>query len=303
MKPKLSIGSWAFAFGPFAHAPWSFENVLRYARDAGYDGVEINGFPPHPAPEQFDTAARRSELRRLIESYGLKVSGYAPSFNDVPPALVSSDRYAERLKQMIGFASDIGTRTIRIDTVSPPMALTGEAYARTFEHLTDVWRAASETARTEGATIVWEFEPGFWLNKPSEVLAMCQAVDSPHFKVLFDTSHAYMGAVVGARHQGSAEVLDGGVEAYAELLAPYIGHFHLIDSDGTLHDDETSTHAAFGKGFVDFDGLLEQSGALLADLDWWCVDFCFNAEVEAWGREAVPFVRRLIEAQGGMRAK
>jgi len=301
MQPKLSIGSWAFAFGPFARAPWTFESVLRYARDAGYDGVEINGFPPHPTPEQYDTAARRGELRRMIESYGLGVSGYAPSFNDVPPALVPAERYTERLKRVVELAGDIGTRTIRIDTVSPPELTAGnEEYERMFSNLVEVWRAAAETAGAEGAVLVWEFEPGFWLNKPAEVLALCRAVDSRHFKVLFDTSHAYMGAVVGARHQEAPGPLEGGVEAYAKLLAPYIGHLHLIDSDGTLHYDETSTHAEFGAGFVDFSGLLRQSGALLAALDWWCVDFCFNAEAEAWGREAVPFVRRLMaEARGG----
>ena len=53
--------------------------------------------------------------------------------------------------------------------------------------------------------LVWEFEPGFWLNKPSEVKNLVEAVDHAHFKLLFDTSHAYMGAVVGARQTGEKE--------------------------------------------------------------------------------------------------
>ena len=88
--------------------------------------------------------------------------------------------------------------------------------------------------------LVWEFEPGFWLNKPSEVKSVVEAVDYPGFKLLFDTSHAYMGAVVGARQTGQVETLNGGVAEYARMLARNIGHFHLIDSDGSLHNDETT---------------------------------------------------------------
>ena len=31
---------------------------------------------------------------------------------------------------------------------------------------------------------------------------------------------------------------------------------HLIDSDNTLHHDETSTHVPFGEGVLDFDAVL-----------------------------------------------
>ncbi len=162
MQPKLSIGSWAFAFGPFAQEPWAFDRVLQYAKDAGYEGIEINGFPPHPTPVEFDTAAKRKALRNTIESFGLGVSGYAPSFNDVAPAVVSDELYVERLKQYIDFAGDLGTRRIRIDTVSPPASLPREEYERRFDHLAKVWHAAAEAAGAEGAELVWEFEPGFW---------------------------------------------------------------------------------------------------------------------------------------------
>jgi sugar phosphate isomerase/epimerase len=45
-NPKLSLGSWAFSFGPFSENPWPFSSVLQFIADAGYDGVEINGFRP-----------------------------------------------------------------------------------------------------------------------------------------------------------------------------------------------------------------------------------------------------------------
>jgi sugar phosphate isomerase/epimerase len=291
MNPLLSIGSWAFAFGPFAEEPWSFSRVLQYAEASGYDGIEINGFEPHPTPENYPTRENRLELLAEIHSYGLGISGYAPDFTSVPPAIVEQNQYLELLKSYIAFASDLGITTLRVDTVSPPEVLSAQEYEERFARLAATWKAAGELAAQAGMNIVWEFEPGFWLNKPSEVKRLIEAVNHSSFQILFDTSHAYMSGVMGARHMGTVEILTGGIIEYAKLLEGHIGHFHLIDSDGTLHEDETSTHAAFGEGHIDFAAFLAKMKPTISKLKWWCVDFCFNAEVEEWGRRAVPFIQ------------
>src|SRR5205085_2833285 len=141
---------------------------------------------------------------------------------------------------------------------------------------------------------VWEFEPGFWLNKPTEVIRTVDAVGHDHFKLLFDTSHAYMGAVVSARHTGVPEWLAGGVAEYGQILGERIGHFHLIDSNGTLHNQETSTHEAFGEGHIDFVEALRTLRPVIGRLPWWCVDFCFNPRTPTAAKEAVPIVRQLM---------
>ncbi|OMF26722.1 hypothetical protein BK133_19975 [Paenibacillus sp. FSL H8-0548] len=295
MNPKISIGSWAFAFGPFAQSPWPFTRILQYAQQAGYDGIEINGFAPHPTPELYPTASSRQALLEEIQSYGLGISGYAPDFSSAPPDRCKQADYLELLRSYITFCTDLGIDTIRVDTVSPPSELSLEQYEDNFAHLALTWRASAELAAAKGIRIVWEFEPGFWLNKPSEVKRLVEAVNHPAFQVLFDTSHAYMSGVVGARQTGEKEICSGGIVEYAQLLQGHIGHFHLIDSDGTLHDEETSTHAAFGAGEVDFKAVLKELKPVVSVMEWWCVDFCFNAEVEEWGRQAVPFIRKAIK--------
>jgi sugar phosphate isomerase/epimerase len=127
------------------------------------------------------------------------------------------------------------------------------------------------------------------------VKELIEGVNHPAFQVLFDTSHAYMSGVIGARHADGIETLNGGIIEYAQMLEGAIGHFHLIDSDGTLHDDETSTHAEFGSGFIDFSSFFVAMKPVISKLEWWCVDFCFNAEVEAWGKQAVPFIKDRIK--------
>jgi sugar phosphate isomerase/epimerase len=294
-QPQLSLGSWAFAFGPFENDPWPFSRVLEFAAQAGYDGVEINGFPPHPHPDRYDSPAKCAALVDEIAGYGLGISGYAPTFSGLPPARVEPEVYLDPFRRYLDFCVRCGIATLRVDTVSPPDPLpTGEYEAR-LARLAGTWHAAAEEAARAGVLLVWEFEPGFWLNKPSEVRRLFEAVGHPNFKLLFDTSHAYMGAVVGARQTGARETLDGGVAEYGRLLGQAIGHLHLIDSDGSLHDNETSTHVAFGAGQIDFVAALTAIKPVIAQLPWWCVDFCFNPQTPTAAVEAVPFVRALMK--------
>ena len=118
--------------------------------------------------------------------------------------------------------------------------------------------------------------------------------DHANFKLLFDTSHAYMGAVVGARQTGECERLPGGAAEYGRRLGAMVGHLHLIDSNGKLHNNETSTHEAFGEGQIDFGEVLTAMKPVISRLPWWCVDFCFNPRTPTTAKEAVPTVRRLM---------
>lgn len=293
--PKFSIGSWAFSFGPFEKAPWTFEAFMKYAADAGYDGIEINGFHPHPHPDVYDTPAKCRELKKGIESYGLGISGYAPDFRHVPAAEVPSEDHLKAIRKCLAFCNNMEITTLRVDTISPPHALPEKEYQIRFNRLADTWRLAAEECQKAGVLLVWEFEPGFWLNKPSEIKAIVQTVNQPNFKVLFDTSHAYMCAVVGARQHGAKETLEGGVTAMAQLLKGNIGHFHLIDSDGTLHDEETSTHTPFGEGFINFIEVITTMKPDVEQLEWWCFDFCFCPTTEVDGKKAIPFVKNVIQ--------
>jgi len=294
-KPKISLGSWAFSFGPFSKDPWTFPKVLQFISEAGYDGVEINGFRPHPHPDDYDTPAKCKDLLKEIAGYGLGISGYAPSFAGVPPAEVGQEAYLGRFRKSLVFCTNCGIRTLRVDTVSPPSSLRSGEYETRFARLSNTWHAAAEEAARVGVMLVWEFEPGFWLNKPSEVQHVMSGVNHENFKLLFDTSHAYMGSVIGARQTGTPELLNGGVAEYARLLGAKVGHLHLIDSDGTLHKNETSTHAAFGEGKIDFITVLKALKPVIQEMPWWCVDFCFNPLTPTAGKQAVPFVRKLMD--------
>ena len=98
---------------------------------------------------------------------------------------------------------------------------------------------------------------------------------NPNFGVLFDTCHAYMCAVVGANQVGAKETLPGGEMELLRKLKGKITHVHLIDSDGSLNEHNTSTHNPFGTGKLNFDKLAPELLNAGVPNDWWCVDLCF----------------------------
>ena len=293
---KISLGSWAFSFGPYSDHPIPFEKTVKRLSEAGYDGIEICGFPPHITLDQYPTKAKRQELVRFLDDHKLKVSGYAADFTSVnPTAAENRQKYLDLFARLTEVCVDIGSPSIRVDSIAAPGSIGEADYKPAFARLADVWHKSADVAQQAGIRLVWEFEPGFVFNKPSEVVALHQRVAHPNFYVLFDTSHAYMCGVVGARQHGAKETLPGGVSEFLKKLEGRIGAIHLIDSDGTLHGDETSTHRPFGEGFVDFKSLAPQLLAV-PGIEWWCIDLCFwpgSWELVDSSRE---FVANLLKA-------
>lgn len=293
---KISLGSWAFAFGPYQDAPVSFEETVKKLASAGYDGIEICGFPPHVTVEKYPNAAARFALRTFIAEQGLGISGYAADFSSCAPvARENRPRYLDLFRRNLELCHDLRIPAMRVDTVAGPFAVPDEEYAVAQACLAETWRECAEMAAQAQVRLVWEFEPGFAFNKPSEVVAAVERVAHPNFSVLFDTSHAFMCAVIGARQRGVAETLAGGVGEFLAMLRGHIGHIHLIDSDGTLHHDETSTHAPFGAGHVRF---AELAPKLLAvpGISWWCIDLCFWPNAWDLVESSREFVARLLGA-------
>jgi sugar phosphate isomerase/epimerase len=271
---KISLGSWAFSFGPYSDHPISFEDTAKRLASTGYDGIEVCGFPPHITLDTYPSVESRAALAAFLRDLNLGVSGYAADLTAANPVVADRRTYLDLFARNCEICADIGSPAIRVDTVAAPDSIAAADYDAAFHRVADTWRAAAGIAQNLGIRMVWEFEPGFAFNKPSEVVAMHDAAGHPNFKVMFDTSHAYMCGVVGARQHGEKETLPGGVGQFLSMLEGRIGAIHLIDSDGTLHNNETSTHRPFGEGYIDFQSLTPHLLAV-PGIEWWCIDLCF----------------------------
>jgi sugar phosphate isomerase/epimerase len=270
-KKKTSIGTWAFIWGGYTEAPIPFDVALDKLKELGFDGIEFGAFPPH---FELNTDATRKNIAKMLSDRGLGISGIAmptPS-----PATASKSDYLAAIRANLDLCNAIDSTKLRVDSVDPPTAVPGGMqYEAAFSKIAEVWHEAAEESAKRGVKLIWEFEPGFFLNKPSEVVRMTYLVDHPNFSILFDACHAYMCGVVGARQMGSKETLPQGVVQFAHMLTGKIGHIHLIDSDGTLHDNETSTHAPLGTGKLDFSEILPAIKDAGYDDEWWPIDLCF----------------------------
>ncbi|PCJ58404.1 MAG: hypothetical protein COA73_09925 [Candidatus Hydrogenedentota bacterium] len=273
---RISIGSWAYAIGPYEENPVPWDEVTRKLKELNFDGVELGGFSIHPSPETHPTKEDRDKLLADMADVGLGLSGFVPNlWGENLIDTEDTSVYVQKFQEAADFASDLGIAGIRVDCVQPPDILNDmdEDVAR--KRVVSTWQKCSDIAADKGCYVTWEFEPGFAFNKPSQILQIIDEVNKDNFGVEFDTCHAEMVAGKGARQPGEIETLPGGCLEMAQKLRGKINHIHLIDSDGTLHHDETSAHPPFGDGYLDFDAIIPE--LLKNDLshDWWTIDLCF----------------------------
>lgn len=271
---KVSIGSWAYVFGAFADDPILLPQLCKKLNELGFDGISLGGFKPHAHPDIYNTPQKRAELKKLFADYNLEVADFAADLWSVD-SLKQTKEWLKLFDENIKFMSDMGFKTIRIDSGAPPVLGGGMTYEAAKDIVKDSFIKCAKVAADAGIEVVWEFEPGFIVNEPKNIAEVLKDVNQKNFKLLFDTCHGHMAAVVGARHIEPGCVLAGGIPEFCEMVKDQIGLVHIIDSDGTLNVAETSTHAPFGDGILDFDVVIPA----LLDIarykgDWWAIDLC-----------------------------
>jgi len=273
---RISIGTWAYSIGPYADNPVPWDEIVSKLAGLGFDGVELGGFGIHPNPDIMPDKESRAKCKQGVADAGLAFSGLAANlWGEKLINTADNSHYLSEFRKNLEFCVDLGIPGIRVDCVQPPtiFAEVDENTAR--QRVVSTWKVCAREAADKGIYVTWEFEPGFAFNKPSDILRIVDEVNDDNFGVQFDTCHAHMVAAVGARQPGKKETLSGGALELAQKLRGKNNHLHLIDSDGTLHGDETSTHAPFGAGILDFDALLPELNRSGIKHNWWTIDLCF----------------------------
>lgn len=286
MSKRISIGTWAYSIGPYADQPVPFTEVVTKLHELKFDGLELGGFGVHPNPDLQKTKEERAQVRQLWESKGMGCSGLAADLWSEKLITAPDDTsYRNTFRKNLEFCNDLGIDVIRVDTTEDPGVLgpVGQEkpqpvlvpYDVALKRVSQTWQKCAQEAADRGVRVVWEFEPGFAFNKPSDILRILDAVNHDNFMVMFDTCHANMVAKHGSRQPGQREILPGGIKELAEKLKGKIGRVHLIDSDDTLHDNHTSTHPPFGEGNLNFDEFMPALVAAGCPDNWWTIDLCF----------------------------
>ena len=295
---KISIATWAFLYGQYADAPWSLDRILGWTADAGFDGTEFCGFHLPSPEDEYDTPQRCRELVRQVEQKGLEIACYAAWCRAAPPSTSSYDEYMARFEKALRFCVNCSIPVMRLDSGSDIEELTQEEYKIRFDRLIGHWRSAARLAASAGVDLVFESEPPMWINKPSEVLAVAEAVNEKNFKLLFDASHAYLSSVKGARQVGEKEILPGGVIEYIHKMGTHIGYVHMVDTDGELSREDsahTSTHLPLGEGILDLDAIIDALWPYAGNLPYWSLDFYACRDAEHTGIESLKILREKVQ--------
>jgi hypothetical protein len=124
MSKRISIGTWAYAIGPYADSPIPFEEIVEKLNSLGFDGLELGGFGVHPNPDLLKTKDQRAQIRNLWESKGMGCSGLAADLWS--EKLITADTNASYLatfRKNLDFCQDMGIDVIRVDTTEDPGVL------------------------------------------------------------------------------------------------------------------------------------------------------------------------------------
>lgn len=274
---KLAIGSWAYLFNQDAPTT-DFHTLVHKLMHLGYQGVELGAFAPHPNLESHDTREKRQKLRKMVVDHRLDFSGLVAEIGSQPIwADDNPSAFLGTFEKYAVFAEDLGIPRIRVDTAGPMAQVhdSGLDPRAIFDRCVRAFDACSKLGASHGLTVCWEFAPGFPVNRPSEIVALVDAVrglGNANFGVLFDTCNAHLCAAVGANQLGEPETLPGGAVELLQKLKGRVAHLHLSDSDGTLDERQAGTHVPLGKGVLPFDRLMPEIVNCGVANDWWCVD-------------------------------
>jgi len=193
----------------------SFENILKYMRKLGYNGIELNIANPF----KIDLAY----LRKTVELHGMEVSAISTGLSYLSYGYSLSSlnednrrRALEFFRKYIDVSIDLGARKVVVGLARGRCSR--EKRDKAMERLIDSLGELDDYAGKRGSLIVLEplnrYETNL-INKLSEALKIVKTLKNT--KILFDTFHIMLE---------ERDVYDA-----LNIAGSYIGHVHFADSN------------------------------------------------------------------------
>jgi len=324
-QPKRSLEEKLISVGLWVDDTIPLDEAARKARDMGYNAVEIHGFGPACDPFRFHLANddkdspsattidmdAAEELAGKIADLDLVVSGFAGNFHQDGITMTTDDgakQYFKLFKQLADYSKVMGAKMIRVDGIEPAGEMVGKNESEIIDRMGRTWAKCANYAQNQGQYITMEFEPEFLGSRPSQIVAISDAVKkyasertnmAKTWGILYDTCHGETVGIEGHKQYNRDGPLTGDARETFESQEKFItylvtkgvniNHLHIIGSDGTLHDKKTSMHVPIraqagdwaepGVDRLQYDSLLPH---LLENTNLkqniWTVDTCFRKE-------------------------
>jgi sugar phosphate isomerase/epimerase len=203
-----------------------FAGQCALAKGLGYDGLELAPFTLSDEPQRLPYS-RRTELRRIAEDAGIRITGLHWLLL-VPEGLsITSDHDGERLRavqvmrSLIELCADLGSEILVHGSPKQRGIAPGQSADAALAHATECFAAIAEDA--QGAGVTYCIEPLAkretpLINRVEEAAAIVREIDSPAVRTMIDTC---------AAAQAEAQPIPDLIDRW--LPGGQVAHIHLND--------------------------------------------------------------------------
>ncbi len=173
---------------------WKIEDAMAFAKQAGYDGIEIAPF----TLAKYVTEIPANERRRIREEaarIGIEISGIhwvlvqaEGIYLNHPDASIRA-RTADYFCELVKFCADLGGKIIVVGSPKQRDVMEGGSFEQAWQWATDTFRDAVKLAGERGITICFEplapSETNF-INTAAEGIRFAKQFNSPAMKIILD---------------------------------------------------------------------------------------------------------------------
>ena len=100
----------------------SFEEIVKRAKEFGYDGIELDGKRPHGNPMDLDPRARE-RMRKLVEREGLEIPCVAANNDFSSPIPEHRECQLLMVREQARLAADLGAKVVRLFAAWPGVVI------------------------------------------------------------------------------------------------------------------------------------------------------------------------------------
>ena len=219
------------SFMTFVCPEWEIEKVVQFAREAGYDGVEIRVDARHKHEISSESSAETREyVKKLFDDKGVEVPCVATSVQFASPEIEKRRENIDAGKANIKLAADLGAKVVRMFAGGGVPKLTDEAA----DYIAEAFDEVGDYGKDYGVCPMLETGHDI-IRSAVEGAEVIKRVKTSNFGVLWN--HSKM----------DAQTFD--------LLKDHIRHFHLHD-EVLDPENENILHLAKLMKSINYDGYI-----------------------------------------------
>ena len=224
----------------------SLEEMVKRAKEYGYEGIEIDGKRPHGNPLDWPTN-RCKELRSFADGEGIEIFGVAANNDFSSPMPEFRECQIAYVKELIRMTADLGAKTLRMFLGWPGVTLHPQVAEYTIAR--NIWEVTHEkfteeeiwewclngmkecTKYAEDAGVILALQNHVPVIKDyTDVLKMVNEINSPNLKVSLDAPIMV---------DKSAENIQRAAQAVGNLqVLSHFGGEYERDADGKVKGQE-----------------------------------------------------------------